>query len=275
MLEVNLFDSEFIHTENLLGFITCSDILKPKKIKWINGKYDFNGITVFTDRYIDFNFDLVKSDLKIFWLLEPRAVRPYGYSKIIEIENKFDYILTYDSELLKRSEKYIKYVVGQSRVYEPKIYDKTKMVSMIASNKQITEGHIFRHEISNRLSKKYNIDMWGSGYKSFDSKLPPLSDYYFTISVMNSKIDNFFTEVIVDNFMLGTVPIFWGCPNINEYFDERGIITFDTIDELDEILSKLTIDDYFNRIEYIKNNFEIAKKYVSTDDIISDVLQKI
>jgi hypothetical protein len=275
MLEVNLFDSEFIHTENLLGYITCSDILEPKKIKWINGKYDFNGITVFTDRYIDFNFDLVKSDLKIFWLLEPRAVRPYGYSKIIEIENKFDYILTYDSELLKRSKKYIKYVVGQSRVYEPKIYDKTKMVSMIASNKQITEGHRFRHEISNRLSKKYNIDMWGSGYKSFDSKLSPLSDYYFTVSVMNSKIDNFFTEVIVDNFMLGTIPIFWGCPNINEYFDERGIITFDTIDELDEILSRLTINDYFSRIEYIKNNFEIAKKYVSTDDIISDVLQKI
>jgi len=275
MLEVNLFDREFIHTENLLGFITCSDILEPKKIKWINGKYDFNGITVFTDRYIDFNFDLVKSDLKIFWLLEPRAINPYGYSKIIEIESKFDYILTYDSELLKRSEKYIKYVVGQSRVYEPKIYDKTKMVSMIASNKQITEGHRFRHEISNRLSKKYNIDMWGSGYKSFDSKLPPLSDYYFTVSVMNSKIDNFFTEVIVDNFMLGTVPIFWGCPNINEYFDKRGIITFDTIDELDKILSKLTVNDYFSRIEYIKNNFEIAKKYLSTDDIISDVLQKI
>jgi hypothetical protein len=275
MLEVNLFDKEFIHTENLLGFITCSDILEPKKIKWINGKYDFNGMTVFTDRYIDFNFDLVKSDLKIFWLLEPRAVRPYGYSKIIEIENKFDYILTYDSELLKRSKKYIKYVVGQSRVYEPKIYDKTRMVSMIASNKQTTEGHRFRHEISNRLSKKHNIDMWGSGYKPFESKLPPLSDYYFTVSVMNSKVDNFFTEVIVDNFMLGTVPIFWGCPNINEYFDERGIITFDTIDELDEILSKLTINDYFSRIEYIKNNFEIAKKYVSTDDIISDVLQKI
>lgn len=275
MLEVNLFDREFIHTENMLGFITCSDILKPEKIKWINGKYEFNGITVFTDRYIDFNFDSVKSDIKIFWLLEPRAVRPYGYSKIIEIENKFDYILTYDSELLKRSKKYIKYVVGQSRVYEPKIYDKTKMVSMIASNKQITEGHRFRHEISKRLSQKHKIDMWGSGYKPFDSKLPPLSDYYFTVSVMNSKIDNFFTEVIVDNFMLGTVPIFWGCPNINEYFDERGIITFDTIDELDEILSKLTIDDYFSRIEYIKNNFEIAKKYVSTDDIISDVLQKI
>jgi hypothetical protein len=146
---------------------------------------------------------------------------------------------------------------------------------IMQSNKQITEGHRFRHEISNRLSKKYNIDMWGSGYKSFDSKLPPLSDYYFTVSVMNSKIDNFFTEVIVDNFMLGTIPIFWGCPNINEYFDERGIITFDTIDELDEILSRLTINDYFSRIEYIKNNFEIAKKYVSTDDIISDVLQKI
>ena len=119
MLEVNLFDSEFIHTENLLGYITCSDILEPKKIKWINGKYDFNGITVFTDRYIDFNFDLVKSDLKIFWLLEPKAINPYGYSKIIEIESKFDYakkmsggyvnngiyILYYDEDLTIKQEQ--------------------------------------------------------------------------------------------------------------------------------------------------------------------------
>jgi hypothetical protein len=275
MLEVNLFDLEFIHTEKLLGYITCSDILEPKKIKWINGKSEFNGITVFTDRYIDYNFDSVKSDLKIFWLLEPRAVRPNGYSKIIEVEDKFDYILTYDSELLNRGKKYIKYIVGQSRVYEPKIYDKTKMFSMIASSKRLTEGHRFRHEISKELSKKHNIDMWGSGYKPFDSKIPPLSDYYFSISVMNSKVDNFFTEVLVDNFMLGTIPIFWGCPNINEYFDDRGFITFNTVSELDEILSNLTINDYISRIEFIKKNLELSKKYVSTDDIIGDILQKL
>jgi hypothetical protein len=275
MLEVNLFDREFIHTEKLLGYITCSDIRKPTKIKWLNGLYKFDGITVFTERFLDFDVSKVDSKLKIFWLLEPRAVHPTEYQKIIELEDKYDYILTYDTDLLKRGSKYLKYVVGQSRVFNPKIYEKNKLVSMIASNKTLTEGHRYRHQIVSKLSQKYNIDMWGSMYKKFINKEEPLSVYYFSISVMNSKIDNFFTEVIVDNFMLGTIPIFWGCPNIGEFFDERGIIVFDTIEELEDILKNLTIQDYYDRLEYVKNNLELAKKYVSTDDIIADILKKI
>ena len=45
------------------------------------------------------------------------------------------------------------------------------------------------------------------------------------------KVDNFFTEVLTDTFRLGTVPIFWGCPNISEYFDIDGIIVFDERDD--------------------------------------------
>ena len=275
MLEVNLFDYEFIHTEKLLGYITCSDTLKPTKIKWINGLLEFDGITVFTERYIDTDISKIKSKLKILWLLEPKEVHPYGYERIIQIEDKFDYILTYDSELLKRNPKYLKYIVGQSRVVLPKIHEKSKFVSMIASNKRLTVGHRFRHDIANVLSKKHNIDMWGSGYKKFETKIDPLSEYYFSVSVMNSKIDNFFTEVLLDNFMLGTIPIFWGCPNIGEFFDKKGIITFDTIEELDFILSKLTKDDYINRLKYVQKNMELAKNYVSTDDIIGDILSKL
>jgi hypothetical protein len=278
MLEVNLFDREFIHTEQLLGYITCSDRLKPTKIKWINGLMKYDGITIFTDNFINNPLiDTVESKIKIFWLLEPRAVNPIGYQRIVDLENKFDYILTYDKDLLSKGGKYIEYVVAQSRVsdLEAGIHPKSKLVSMIASNKTFTEGHRYRHEIISALQPKHNFDLWGSGYKPFGSKNEPLKDYYFSISVMNSKVDNFFTEVLVDNFRLGTIPIFWGCPNIGKFFDERGIIVFDTIEELDDILKNLTIQEYHNRFEYIQNNLESAKKYVSTDDIIADILKTI
>ena len=145
---------------------------------------------------------------------------------------------------------------------------------MIASHKQTTIGHKFRHDIVKNLQHKHKFDMWGSGYRHFNSKNDPLKDYYFSVSIMNSKIDNFFTEVLVDNFRLGTVPIFWGCPNIGEYFDERGIITFDTMEDLDDILSKLTVKDYTDRLDYIKKNFIISKEYISTDDIIANTIIK-
>lgn len=277
-LKVNLFDREFIHTEKLLGYITCSDTLKPEKIEWVNGQMDFDGITVFTERYMrDSIVDRVKSRKKVLWLIEPRAVRDRSYLDVINYENKFDHILTYDTDLLKRSDKYVKYVVGQSRITkeEKSIYDKTKMVSMIASNKTLTVGHRFRHEISDKLSSKYGIDMWGSGYKGFNHKMDPLKDYRFSISVMNSKVDNFFTEILVDNFLLGTIPIFWGCPNIDEYFDINGVLIFDDVNELEDILKNLSEDLYIEKMESIKNNFELAQKYVSTDDYIADILKKL
>jgi|TARA_R110000851_G_scaffold848_3_gene2888 hypothetical protein len=276
MLKVNLFDKEFIHTKNMLGYITCSDTLKPKKIEWLDGLMEYDGITVFTERFINTTIvDSVKSKIKVAWILEPRAFRPESYLNIIRLEHKFDYILTYDAELLKRSDKYLKYVVGQSRITSPKIYKKSKFLSMIASNKRTTEGHNFRHTIAKSLASKHNIEMWGSGYKRFNDKLDPLSEYHFSISVMNSKIDNFFTEILIDNFMVGTVPIFWGCPNIGEYFDERGIITFNTLNELDVILDNLTIKDYTDKLDFIQKNIILGEDYVSTDDMIADALQKI
>lgn len=273
MIEVNLFDKEFSHSVNECGYLTSTYFRKPKNIEWVSKKMDYDGITIFTDSYIlDEIVDQVNSKIKIFWLLEPPAIKSFTYDNIIQVEDKFDYILTYDEELLKRGDKYIKYIVGQSRIYEPQIFRKKEFISMVASNKRMSVGHRYRHEIAAHISNKYNVHMWGSGYKRFNDKVEPLSDYYFTISVMNSKMNNFFTEVLVDNFMCGTVPIFWGCPNIAEYFDINGIITFDTIEELDNILKNLTIDDYYNRMESIKNNMVLSQKYLSTDDYIGDVL---
>ena len=276
MLEVNLFDREFIHTEKLLGYITCSDRLRPTNIKWVNGLMNYDGITVFTERFITSPIvDSVKSKIKVAWLLEPRVINPNGYNNIIKLENKFDYILTYDSKLLERSDKYLKYIVGQSRVDNPKIHEKSKLISMIASNKTMTSGHRFRHEIAKSFSSEFGIDMWGSGYKPFKDKEDPLKDYHFSISIMNCKVDNFFTEVLLDNFRLGTVPIFWGCPNIDDYFDERGIISFDTITELNDILENLTIKSYTDKLDFIEKNFNLVKEYVSTDDSIGRILKKL
>jgi hypothetical protein len=276
MLEVNLFDREFTHTLDIVGYITSTYYTKPKNLVWVNKQMVYNGITVFTDSYIlDPIVDKVQSKIKIFLLLEPPAINPSGYINVINNEHKFDYILTYDEGLLSRGSKYIKYIVGQTRVDDPKIFEKNKMVSMIASSKQISEGHRYRHIIYNKLNTKHQIDMWGSAYRPFTHKVEPLSDYRYSISVMNSKLNNFFTEVLVDNFMCGTVPIFWGCPNISEYFDMGGIITFDTVEELDEILNNISIEDYTKRMASIENNLKLAMKYSSTDDYIFDVIKEI
>ena len=67
-------------------------------------------------------------------------------------------------------------------------------------------------------------------------------------------------------FRHGTIPIFWGCNNIGEYFNEQGILKFNSPAELIKILDNLSPELYYDKIEYVKENYELAKQYVSMDD---------
>jgi hypothetical protein len=40
----------------------------------------------------------------------------------------------------------------------------------------------------------------------------------------------------------------------------RGIITFDTIEDLEDIIKNLTIEKYNELIPYMENNYELIKK---------------
>lgn len=275
MLRINLFDGNFSHTLQEHGFITSTFRIKPSKVEWIPKLMEYDGITIFTDGYVnDLIVDEVKSKIKIFWAIESRSIDPEMYTSLIKNSHKFDYILTHDEELLKLGDKYILYVVGQSRVSddEARFYKKSKLTSMISSYKTMTEGHRFRHQIIQALASKHQFDVWGSGYRPFEEKVEALSDYCFSISVINCKRKDYFTEVLLDNFRVGTVPILWGLPNVEDYFDVGGVITFDTLEELDNILENLSIDDYISRASAIKRNFELVKKYICTDDIVADTL---
>ena len=276
MITVNLFDNNFIHTKDLIGTITSTYLYPPNDIRWLDKLPEYDGITIFTDHYIlDDVVDKVKSNLKIAWLLEPPVLSSGIYNSISTIEHKFDYILTFDSELLQRGPKYIKYIMGQSRITDDitALYEKNKKVSIISSGKSMSHGHRFRGKIVNALHSKHNFDLWGYAFRSFQEKTEPLKDYEFSISVQNCKIDNYFTEILLDCFRLGTIPIFWGCPNIGDYFDIRGMELFDTIEELDDILSNLK--PYEEYLEYAKTNFMECKRYIHTDDYIANILKTL
>jgi hypothetical protein len=70
-----------------------------------------------------------------------------------------------------------------------------------------------------------------------------------------------FTEKLLDCFKTLTVPIYYGCTNIEKYFNPKGIIQFNTIEELDDILKNLTPSMYDEMLPYLHENFEAAKPY--------------
>ena len=140
------------------------------------------------------------------------------------------------------------------------------MLSIIASNKSMTSGHKLRHEAIKELSP--SMDVFGRGIKDLPYKLDGLSPYMFSVVIENIKYDDYFTEKIIDCFATGTVPIYWGTPSVKNFFNSDGIIFFETIEELRDIVYNLDKEDYFSRIDSIKYNLEKSKEFILAEDWI-------
>ena len=285
VLTINLWDSNFSHTltHPEFGYITAQGEYAPrtKKMRYVLKENNFNyssEVTIFTDKYLDKKtISSVNSKIKIGWIQEPPVVHSFVYEKLPEYIDSLDYLLTFSKELAEKYEKCIEFPWCYLRVAEKDwgIHKKTKTVSMIASNKKWAPGHILRHKIAENISKKYNIDLWGGGFKKFPSlgKNLALNEYMYSIVIQNSQIDTFFTD-LVDPMITGTIPIFWGTKEVSKIFNPKGIIFFNTIEELENILENIGQEDYEERLEAVKENFEIAKKYWLVDDQLADKIKE-
>jgi len=263
MKKVRLLDKNFIHHNE--SRLSC-DQQYMIDFTWDRYSND-NNLVVYTDSML-INVDQnIKN--KIAWLLEPKNVSPQIYEWIINNEEKFDHIWTHCKYLIKRNDKYKFVPFGGCWIYEndQKIYDKTKLISIIASYKKITFGHNLRHEIIQKYSDKIQ-GIYGNGYNTINYKLEGLKDYMFSVCIENSKYDYFFTEKLIDCFITGTVPIYWGCPSTNKFFDTRGMIIIKDTENLKSIFNKITPELYNKMKPYIEINFQKAKNYLLTEQWI-------
>ena len=65
------------------------------------------------------------------------------------------------------------------------------------------------------------------------------------------------------------MPIYWGAPNIGDYFDMRGVLVFNTPDELKDILNSLSVEKYNSMLPAIRSNYEkCIKNHKNPDDIL-------
>lgn len=68
--------------------------------------------------------------------------------------------------------------------------------------------------------------------------------------------------------------MYWGCPNISDFFDTTGWIIIETpsVDELLEKLEVLNEDYYMKYMHIVKKNFETVKKYIDVTENINRAL---
>jgi len=176
----------------------------------------------------------------------------------------FDFVLTYDKEFLDRGENFLYYPHGRCWINNYQNDKKSKMCSIFASDKRTTVGHVLRHDVIARF--KDEMDVFGRAYKSVEFKEEGMSEYYFSVTIENSVQEYYWTEKIVDCFATKTVPIFWGSRSVSEHFNEDGIIFFDTIDDLEDILTNMSDKQYDKMLPAINENFAKVEEYRIPED---------
>ena len=144
--------------------------------------------------------------------------------------------------------------------------EKTKMISCIASDLKQLEGHRRRLNFVNDLKQDYpSIDFFGKGSHFLPEKMDGLLPYKYSVAIENSSSDNYFTEKINDCFLAYTVPVYYGCRNIDKYFPSQSFIAID-IDKRDATRKKISDlqqqDDWNQRLPYIQEARELVlQKY--------------
>lgn len=267
-IKVDIIDNNFVSYDR-----SCCRFQRPDNLEWDPTLSSGSKSIFLTDESIPTIDTLKTEQQKVAWLLEPRAVIPHIYSYVEKNHDKFDFILTYDDMLVNISSKFLFYPFGCCWVHpyitgaEP---EKTNHISIIASGKNQTTGHQLRHRVIRELDMVNNpvIDVLGNGYNPFKNKKDGLQKYRFSIVIENSIQDTYFTEKIIDCFATKTVPIYYGTSKIADFFDRTGIISFNTVDELKEILDGLSEQDYENMRGGIEKNFHSYKYFIVPENFI-------
>ena len=197
----------------------------------------------------------------IAYLLDSVEIYRSIYDWAARNRHKFDLILTHERTLLDAYPDKCKFIhaIGWGPLKNEGIHPKSKMVS-IMTGKNWTFGHRLRLEVLNRYRPYFD------GIKTYDEPFAPykdpwLVDFRYAMIIENDRRDYWFTEKLIDAFRSGTVPIFWGCPSIGQFFDVRGMIIWEDINELETILPTLSEADYLSRMPYIISNFQKAALY--------------
>ena len=107
-------------------------------------------------------------------------------------------------------------------------------------------------------------------------KVDVFSPSQYGVAVENTQHRGYFTEKILDLFLLKTIPIYWGCSNIKDFFNPQGIIYITSIDEAIYKLNNILDADYYNKVlPAIEENHKKALQYVDYEQNIVDYITKI
>lgn len=218
--------------------------------------------------------------IKLFLQLEPDEYFHLN-EKIIQEQSNYKHILTFEEDILNNCNNAKLFEFGTTS-FENLDYtypEKKFSLSHVCGSKLHTIGHELRQDILYSQNKiNIPIDFYLSNVKTDhhqghikckeinnkfnnptlgDSKFP-LFNSMFSLCVENTIKKYYFSEKLIDCLLYKSLPVYFGCSDIHNYFNIDGFIIFNTIDEFFEKINLLTPQYYNERVGIIEENYQKA-----------------
>ena len=127
----------------------------------------------------------------------------------------------------------------------------------------------FRLEFIKKLNNYKIVDMGGRYNNTVGGpvkdKINFLSNYKFSIAMENSKADGYSTEKIIDSFLSGTIPIYYGDYMVDEYINPKAFIL---------IMGTIDLEQKIEFIKRIDNDDELYRRIMKEEVFINKKIRE-
>lgn len=213
---IRIYDSSFPeHKSSVPG-------KSPEHFNWVRGEDGSLPISVYThDEIYKHAYDFVpKGHTRIAWLFESVEICPQYFNLLFGVADHYDFIFTYYKPWCEFDPRF-RWVPAMGTWIEGsmgggliKPYPKSKLCSMVTSDKKFTPLQRYRCHVADTL-RSQGVDIYGYG-NHIATKLEGLADYMFSVAIENSCQPGYFTEKLLDCIAVGTIPVYHGDPYIAE-----------------------------------------------------------
>ena len=202
------------------------------------------------------------------WVIMQEPFLFHGHDYMIDDHNQ--YARVYTHHIFNDDPKYVRHFpilpwfidkTYDELKAEP-VPEKTRSISWITSNKADYPGHKERVEFIEEIKNSdIDVDLFGRGICPIGNKWDGLAPYKYSLVVENSSSTDYWTEKLSDCFLGYSLPIYYGCTNIDEYFPKDSYIRID-IREPDKAIEiiKATIKngEWEKRLDAIKESRQLV-----------------
>lgn len=133
------------------------------------------------------------------------------------------------------------------------IPQKTRDLSWITSDLSRLDGHRRRMDFLKLLREHQEFDLLGRGFEPIKDKWDGLAPYRYTVAFENQYGPNYWTEKLADAFLSWTLPFYYGCTTILDYFPENALIQLgpDLRDAPQQIAQAIASQQWEKRLDAI------------------------